>query len=63
MAQYDYPGWAVVEWECCIKSPEDGASEGSDFVRSHIIHVTDRAFDDFAGAAPDEAKNRKVLGL
>jgi len=63
MAQYDYPGWAVVEWECCIKSPEDGASEGSDFVRSHIIRVTDRAFDDFAGAGADEAKNRKVLGL
>jgi sugar phosphate isomerase/epimerase len=63
MAQYDYPGWAVVEWECCIKNPEDGASEGSDFVRSHIIRVTDRAFDDFAGAAPDEAKNRRVLGL
>ena len=63
MAQYDYPGWAVVEWECCIKNPEDGAAEGADFVRSHIIRVTDRAFDDFAGAAPDAEKNRKVLGL
>jgi sugar phosphate isomerase/epimerase len=63
MAQYDYPGWAVVEWECCIKNPEDGAAEGADFVRSHIIRVTDRAFDDFAGAAPDAFKNRKVLGL
>ena len=63
MAQYDYPGWAVVEWECCIKNPEDGAAEGADFVRSHIIRVTDRAFDDFAGAAPDAYKNRKVLGL
>ncbi len=63
MAQYDYPGWAVVEWECCIKHPEDGAAEGADFVRSHIIRVTDRAFDDFAGGGADEAKNRKVLGL
>lgn len=63
LAQYDYPGWAVVEWECCIKNPEDGAAEGSDFVRGHIIRVTDRAFDDFAGSAPDAEKNRKVLGL
>src|SRR5579862_1989103 len=23
LAQYDYPGWAVLEWECCIKHPED----------------------------------------
>jgi sugar phosphate isomerase/epimerase len=63
MAQYDYPGWVVVEWECCIKHPEDGAAEGSDFVRSHIIRVTERAFDDFAGAGADEQKNRKILGL
>jgi sugar phosphate isomerase/epimerase len=63
MAQYDYPGWAVVEWECCIKHPEDGAAEGADFVRSHIIRVTEKAFDDFAGAAPDAEKNRKVLGI
>ena len=28
MAQYDYPGWAVLEWECCIKHPEAGAVEG-----------------------------------
>jgi len=63
LAQYDYPGWAVVEWECCLKHPEDGAAEGADFVRSHIIRVTEKAFDDFAGAAPDAEKNRKVLGL
>ncbi len=49
MAQYDYPGWAVLEWECCIKHPEQGATEGAAFIRSHIIRVTDRAFDDFAG--------------
>ncbi|HKE93728.1 MAG TPA: sugar phosphate isomerase/epimerase family protein, partial [Povalibacter sp.] len=22
LTQYDYPGWAVLEWECCIKHPE-----------------------------------------
>jgi len=63
MAQYSYPGWAVVEWECCIKHPEDGAAEGAEFVRSHIIRVTERAFDDFAGAGADREKNRRILGL
>ena len=63
MAQYDYPGWAVVEWECCIKHPEQGAAEGAVFVREHIIHVTDKAFDDFAGGKADAEKNRRVLGL
>jgi len=63
LAQYDYPGWAVVEWECCLKHPEDGAAEGADYVRSHIIRVTEHAFDDFAGGATDAEKNRKVLGL
>jgi sugar phosphate isomerase/epimerase len=63
MAQYDYPGWAVVEWECCIKHPEAGAAEGAIFVRDHIIRVTDRAFDDFAGGAADTERNRRILGL
>ena len=63
MAQYDYPGWAVLEWECCIKHPEVGAAEGASFIQSHIIRVTERAFDDFAGAAPDADRNRKILGL
>jgi len=63
MAQYDYPGWAVVEWECCIKHPEVGAAEGAKFVREHIIRVTERAFDDFAGAGADAQRNRKILGL
>jgi sugar phosphate isomerase/epimerase len=63
LAQYDYPGWAVLEWECCIKHPEQGAAEGAPFIREHIIRVTDRAFDDFAGAAADTASNRKILGL
>lgn len=51
MAQYDFPGWAVLEWECCLKHPEDGAREGAGFIADHIIRVTDRAFDDFAGGA------------
>ena len=63
MAQYDYPGWAVLEWECCIKHPEAGAAEGAPFIRNHIIRVTERAFDDFAGSGADTESNRKILGL
>ena len=62
-AQYDFDGWAVLEWECCLKHPEDGAREGAAFIADHIIRVTDRAFDDFAGADIDEAANRRLLGL
>lgn len=63
LAQYDFDGWAVVEWECALKHPEDGAREGAAFVRDHIIRVTDRAFDDFAAAGTDDARNRQILGL
>ncbi|ORE96728.1 putative endonuclease [Stappia sp. 22II-S9-Z10] len=58
-----FDGWAVVEWECCIKHPEDGAREGAAFVRDHIIRVTETAFDDFASGGTDEAANRAMLGL
>ena len=63
LAQYNFPGWAVLEWECCLKHPEDGAKEGARFIQEHIIRVTDKAFDDFASSGIDEAANRKVLGL
>jgi len=63
LAQYGFDGWAVLEWECCLKHPEDGAREGADFIAAHIIRATDKAFDDFAGAAADEARNRRMLGI
>lgn len=63
LAQYDYPGWAVLEWEDCLKNGEDGAREGAVFIKNHIIRVTDRAFDDFAGSKPDADRNRRILGL
>ena len=63
LSQYNYVGWAVLEWECCIKSPEQGAMEGAPFIKSHIIEVTEKAFDDFAGGAADEKLNRKILGF
>ena len=62
-AQYDFDGWAVLEWECCLKSAEQGAREGAKFIADHSIQVTDRAFDDFADSGADEAANRKMLGL
>jgi sugar phosphate isomerase/epimerase len=62
-AQYDFPGWAVVEWECVLKHPEDGAREGARFVCEHIIRTTDRAFDDFAGAVEDRGVNRRLIGI
>lgn len=63
LSQYGYDGWAVLEWECCIKSSEQGATEGAMFIEDHIIQVTERAFDDFAGGATDEALNKKLLGI
>jgi sugar phosphate isomerase/epimerase len=63
LAQYNYPGWAVLEWEDCLKNGEDGAREGAIFMHQHIIRVTERAFDDFAGAATDRTLNRALLGI
>ena len=63
MAQNNFKGWAVLEWECCLKHPEQGAAEGAPFIRDHIIRVTDKAFDDFAGGATDAAQVRRMLGL
>jgi sugar phosphate isomerase/epimerase len=63
LSAYNYKGWAVMEWECCIKHPEEGAKEGSVFIKNNIIRVTEKAFDDFAGTGSDENFNRSVLGL
>jgi len=63
MAQYDYPGWAVLEWECALKHPEDGAREGAEFIRRHIIRVAERSFDDFAGSGAGLAQIRALLGV
>jgi len=63
LAAYDYPGWAVMEWECCLKNAEDGAREGAEFIKKNIIRVTEKAFDDFAAVTKDENLNRSILGL
>jgi sugar phosphate isomerase/epimerase len=63
LAQYGYERWAVLEWECCLKSPEQGAAEGAPFIAQHIIDVTDKAFDDFAGGETDKDQIRRMLGI
>jgi sugar phosphate isomerase/epimerase len=63
LASYDYKGWAVLEWECCLKHPEVGAAEGAVFIQNNIIPVTAKAFDDFANTGSDEAFNKKILGI
>lgn len=63
MAANDFPGWAVLEWECALKHPEDGAAEGAPFIDRHIIRVTEHAFDDFAAGGADRELNRRLMGI
>lgn len=63
LSQYDVDCWAVLEWECCIKHPEQGAREGAKLISDYIIQVTEKAFDDFAGGGGDSELNRKILGI
>lgn len=63
LTEYGCDVWAVMEWECCIKSPEQGAREGAPFIAEHIIEATEKAFDDFAGAEIDENRLKKILGI
>ncbi|WP_105213041.1 sugar phosphate isomerase/epimerase family protein [Pseudoalteromonas sp. T1lg22] len=63
LTQYGFDGWAVLEWECCIKHPESGAREGAEFIAKHLITPTDKAFDDFAGASTDSERNKRILGI
>lgn len=63
LTEYGFDGWAVLEWECCIKNSADGAREGVAFINDHIINATEKAFDDFAATVSDAQLNKKVLGL
>ena len=63
MAQYDFDGWPVLEWECCLKHPEDGAAEGAPFIADHTIRKTEKAFDDFADSGVSEKLNNQILGI
>jgi len=61
--KYGYDGWAVMEWECCFKSSKQGAEEGASFIQEHIIEVSTKAFDDFAGRKSNAKTNKKILGI
>ena len=63
LTQYGFAGWAVMEWECCIKSSEQGAAEGAPFISRHIIQAANQSFDDFASSGSDEGANRRMMGL
>lgn len=63
LTEYGCDVWAVMEWECCVKSPEQGACEGAPFIASHIIEATEKRFDDFAGEDIDKDRLKKILGL
>jgi sugar phosphate isomerase/epimerase len=63
LTQYGFDGWAVMEWECCIKSGNQGAVEGAPFIARHIIQAAKQSFDDFAGSGADQAANRSMMGL
>ncbi len=60
---YGYDSWAVMEWECCLKHPEDGAREGAKFIADHLIRPAESSFDDFAAGGADQAANRRMLGI
>jgi sugar phosphate isomerase/epimerase len=63
LTTHGYDGWAVLEWECALKSPEQGAAEGAPFIEAHLIDRAERAFDDFAGGERDGNTIRAMLGL
>lgn len=63
LTQYGYAGWAVLEWECCLKDSAQGAREGAAFIERQLITRAERAFDDFAGVASSSSRNRGLLGL
>ena len=63
LTTHGFNNWAVLEWECCLKHPEDGAREGAEFIKNHLIRVTEKSFDDFANSGTDENSNKKILGI
>jgi sugar phosphate isomerase/epimerase len=61
--EYDFAGWAVYEWEDCLKDPAEAAAQGAPFIAAHIIRATDKVFDDFAATGADRGVLRGILGL
>lgn len=48
LTQNGFDGWAVLEWECCLKHQDQGAAEGAPFIAERFIRRADRSFDDFS---------------
>ena len=63
LSEYDFDGWATLEWECCLKDQEDGAREGAIFIKNHIIRVTEKTFDDFAVTPLSPDQMNVILGI
>ena len=61
--QMGFDGWATLEWECCLKDPEQGAREGAAFISAHIIEAARRSFASDSGGKPDAKLNARDLGL
>ena len=47
----------------CVVYDVGETDEGAPFIASMLIDVPKKAFDDFAGAATDAKRNRRILGL
>lgn len=63
LTYHGFDDWAVVEWECYIKHPEDGARESAVFVKDHLVRASSVPFDAFMRAPTDEAHNQRILGI
>jgi sugar phosphate isomerase/epimerase len=63
LTEYGFDGWAIMEWECCIKSEQQGAVEGAEFIRRHIIDATQKNFDDFVKNDAAADFNKQILGI
>jgi sugar phosphate isomerase/epimerase len=63
LTRYGFDGWAVLEWECCLKNSNDGAAEGAQFIAGHIVRVSERSFDAMLDATMSADKIDHVLGI
>ena len=63
ITHYGFEGWAVLEWECYLKDNIQGAIEGAEFIKEHMIKKASKSFDDFASADSDDELNKSILGI
>lgn len=54
-----FGGWAVLRWACCFKHPLVGAREGAEIIQMHLTLPPPAERPE----APDDARNRRILGL